>query len=65
MKPLNTMLYHVLDRLYLQQLEYEMELVDLPDYCIFFEIGYCGHPAFPYARIEQEQATKLILSNFQ
>ena len=32
---------------------------------IFFEIGYCGHPAFPYACIQQEQATKFILSQFQ
>ena len=29
----------------------------------FFEIGYCGHPAFLYAHNQQEQSTKLILSN--
>ena len=29
------------------------------------EIGYCGHPAFPYAHIQLEQATKLIPSKFQ
>ena len=38
---------------------------DLPDYYIYFEIRYCGHPAFPYAHIQLEQATKLILSHFQ
>ena len=31
LKPLNAMLNHVLDILSLQQLEYEMERVDLPD----------------------------------
>ena len=31
----------------------------------FFEIGYCGHPAFPYANIQLEKSTKLILSHFQ
>ena len=30
-----------------------------------FEIGYCGHPDFPYAYIQFEKATKLILSHFQ
>ena len=30
-----------------------------------FKIGYCGHPDFPYAHIQLDQATKLILSNFQ
>ena len=29
-----------------------------------FEIGYCDHPASPYANIKLKQATKLILSNF-
>ena len=29
------------------------------------EIGYCGHPAFPYACIQLEKATKLIPSYFQ
>ena len=31
----------------------------------FFDIGYCGHPSFPYAHIQLEQATKLILLYFQ
>ena len=29
------------------------------------EIGYCSHPVFPYAHIQLDQATKLILSHFQ
>ena len=32
---------------------------------IFFENVYCGHPAFPYAHIQLEKCTKLILSHFQ
>ena len=32
---------------------------------ICFEIGYCGHPAFPYALIHLQQATKLIPEHFQ
>ena len=32
---------------------------------IFFLIGYCGHPAFPYAHIQLEKSTKLIPSHFQ
>ena len=47
------MLDRVLDRIYLQQLEYEMEFVDLPDDYIIFEIVYCVHPAFPYARTQR------------
>ena len=31
----------------------------------FFKIGYFVHPAFPYARIQKEQATKLIISHFR
>ena len=31
----------------------------------FFEIGYFGHPTFPYSHIQLEQYTKLILSHFQ
>ena len=42
-----------------------MERIDLPDEYNFFEIGYCGHPDFPYAHIQLEQATKWILSHFQ
>ena len=54
-----------LDRLSLQQLEYEMERADIPDDYNCFEIGNCGHPAFPYAHIQLDQATKLIPSHFQ
>ena len=53
MKPLKAVLDHKLDRLSLQQLEYEMERVGLPDDYIFFEIRYCVHPALPQARIQQ------------
>ena len=30
----------------------------------FFEIGYCGIPVFPFAYIQLEQNSKLILSHF-
>ena len=33
-----------------------MEHADLPDDYNFFEIGYFGHPAFPYAHIQLDQA---------
>ena len=42
-----------------------MEHVDLPDDYTFFRIGYCGDPDFLYARIQWEQATKLIISHYQ
>ena len=42
-----------------------MDCADLPDDYNFFEIGYCGNPTFPYAHIQLEKATKLILSHFQ
>ena len=42
-----------------------MVCTNLPDYCNFFEIEYCAHPAFPYAHIQLEQSTKSILSHFQ
>ena len=58
------MLDHVVDRLSLQKLEYKMGRVVLPGDYIFFEIGYCGHPVFPNARIQREQSTKLIISHF-
>ena len=59
------MLNLVVNRISLQQLEYEMERADLPDDYIFFEIGYCVHPSFPYAHIQLEQDTKSIISNIQ
>ena len=49
----------------LQQLEYEMYHTDYPVDYNCFEIGYCGHPNFPYADIQLKQATSLILSIFQ
>ena len=55
----------VVDRISLQKLEYEMERADIPNDYNCFEIVNCGHPDFPYAHIELEQATKLILSHFQ
>ena len=59
------MLKSEVDRLSLEQLEYEMDRADLPDDYNYFEIGYCGHPNFPYAHIQLDQATKLILSHLQ
>ena len=58
------MLNLVIDRISLQQLEYEMERADLPDDYLFYEIGYCGHPTFPYKHIQLEKSTKLIISRF-
>ena len=53
------------DRISLQQLEYEMDCTDYPVDYNFFEIGYCGHPNFPYTNIQLEQASDIILSHFQ
>ena len=55
------MLNFDVERLSLQKLEYEMDRTGFHIYYNFFEIGYCGHPKFPYAHIQLEQATKLIL----
>ena len=55
----------VVDIISLQQFEYEIERADLPDDYNFFEIVYCDHPDFPYAYIQLEKSTKLILSHFQ
>ena len=38
MKPLSSMLNHVVDKSYLRKLEYEMERVDLPDDYIFSKL---------------------------
>ena len=59
------MLKSVVDRLSLQQLEYEMERADIPDDCNCFEIGYFGHPDLPYANIQLEQGIRIIISYFQ
>ena len=42
-----------------------MDCADLPDDYNFSEVGYCGHTNFPYAHIQLEQATKLIILYFQ
>ena len=65
LKLLYSMLNHIVNRISLQQFDYEMERVVIPDDSIFLEIGYCCHPAFLYAHIQLEQATKLRLSHFQ
>ena len=53
------------ERLSLQKLEYEMDHTGFHVYYYFFEIEYCGYPNFPYAHIQLEQSTKLILLHFQ
>ena len=60
MKQWKAMLNLVVERISLQQVEYEMESIDLPDDYNFFEIGYCGHPNFPYANIQFKKATNFI-----
>ena len=45
------------DRIYLQQLEYEMDRTDYPVDYNFFLIWYCGHPNFPYTNIQFEQSS--------
>ena len=65
LRPLKVVLKSEVDRVSLQQLEYEMDRADLPDCYNFFEMEYCGHPTFPYAHIQLKQANKLMLSNFR
>ena len=60
LKPLKAILNLVVDRISLQHFGYEMERANLPDDFNCFEFGYCGNPAFPYAHIQLDQATKLI-----
>ena len=59
-----TMLNFELDRLSLQQLEYEMDCTDFPlEYNYFkYDILVTLTPLYTY--IQLEQATKLILSPF-
>ena len=59
------MLNLVVDRGSFHKLEYEMERANLPDDYNCSEIRYCGHLAFPYAHIQMEKSTKLILSHYQ
>ena len=55
-RPLKTMLNFEVDRLSIQHLEYEMDIIDfLVDYNCF-EKGFFGHPNFPYAHIQLNQA---------
>ena len=54
-----------LDRLSLQQFDFEMNSAGYPDKYNFFELGYCAHPQFPYSKIFIDQASDLILSHFQ
>ena len=37
-----------LDRLSIQQLEFELDSTGYPDDYNLFELGYCGHTQFPY-----------------
>ena len=36
-----------------------------PDDHNFFELGYCGHTQFPHSKLFLDQASDLILSQFQ
>ena len=42
-----------------------MEPADLPDDYNIFGIVYCDHPDTPYAHIQLEQDTKIIITKFQ
>ena len=63
--PLRGFLNQKLDRLSLQQLEYEMDFTGYPDDHNFFELGYFGHTQYPYSNIFLDQESALILSQFQ
>ena len=65
LSPLKSMLNFEVDRLSLQQLEYEIDSTDYHANYNFFAIGYFGHPNLPYSNIQFKQATDLILSYFQ
>ena len=65
LRTLLTMLNLKVDRIYLQQLEYEMSRTDyLVDYNVS-EIGYCSNPNPPYTNIQLEKVSYLIISHFQ
>ena len=64
-RPLNPMPNFEVNRLYFQQLEYKMDCTGYPVNYIYFEIGCCGNPNFPYENIQFKQSTNLILSHFQ
>ena len=63
--PLRGFLNQKLDRLSLQQIECEMNSTGYPDDHNFFEFRYFGHTQFPYSNIFLDQASDLILSQFQ
>ena len=65
MAPLRGFLNSKMYRLSLQQLECEIYSTGYPDHHNFFELGYFGHTQFPYLKISLDQATDLILSQFQ
>ena len=45
------LLNSTMDRVSLQQLEFEMDCTDYPDKYNCFELGYCGHPKHPHSNI--------------
>ena len=65
LSPLTRFLNLKLDRLSLLQLECEMDSTGYPDDHNFFELGYCGHTQFPHSKIFLDQASALIISQFQ
>ena len=42
-----------------------MDFADYPENYNFFELGYCGHPQYPYSKMFLDQASDLILSYFK
>ena len=42
-----------------------MDSTGYPDDHKFFELGYCGHTQYPHSKIFLDQASTLILSQFQ
>ena len=65
LSPLRGFLDSTLDILSLQQLEREIDFTGYPDYHNLFELGYCGHTQYPHSEIFLDQASALILSQFQ
>ena len=63
--PLCSFLNLNLDRLFLLQLELEMDSTGYLDDHNFFELGYCGHTQYPHSNIFLGQARALIISQFQ
>ena len=63
--PFRQFLDSKLDILSLQQFECEMDSTGYPDDHNFFELGYCVHTQFPHSKIFLDQASALILSQFQ